>query len=75
MLTISCCTPKPHDDSAKFRIPKRLARVRRVFETKRMDSFKDLHEKIVKTVNEEKEFLKNLCDKQKLSFEFDLDEE
>jgi len=75
MLTIRCCTPKPHDDSAKFRIPKRLARVRRVFETKRMDSFKDLHEKIVKTANDEKEFLKNLFDSQKLSDAFDIDEE
>lgn len=75
MLTIRCCTQKPVDDTSKFRIPKRLQRVRRVFEGKRMDSFKELHDKIVKTAEDEKKFLQDLFDKQKLSTAFDVDEE
>ena len=77
MMIVCCSTPspKPTEDTSKFRIPKRLQRVRRVFESKRMDSFKNLHENLVKTANDEKEFLKSIFDSQKLSDAFEVDEE
>jgi hypothetical protein len=68
MLTIRCCTPKPHEDTVKFRVPKRLQRVRRVFDRKNMD-------KIVKTAEEDEKLLKSLFNSQKLSYTFDIDEE
>lgn len=58
MLTLSCSTPPP-----KPALPKRLARVRRSIEPKRMDSFKRLQETLKQTADEEKEFVKDFFDK------------
>lgn len=75
MLTITACaTPKPDRPI----LPKRVARVRRAMESKRLDSFKEIHEALKKTAKEEQEFVKSFFDKTKDMFkddEFDIDEE
>ena len=55
MLVIrACATPQ----SDRPRLPRRLARARRVMESKRMDTFRDIHEALKKTAKEEQEFVK-----------------
>jgi hypothetical protein len=44
----------------RFRIPKRLARIRRHVETKRLDNLKKFHEALVETSKQEQEFVKDL---------------
>ena len=52
MKTLACSVPqKPHA------LPKRLTRVRRAMESKRMDSFRALHETLKKTAKDEQEFV------------------
>lgn len=71
MLTLACNTPPP-----KPALPKRIARVRRSIEPKRMDSFKRLQESLKQTANEEKEFVKDFFDKtRELWAIYDEDEE
>lgn len=56
---VRCC--KPESEGPKtFKLPKRLARARRVMEGKRMDSLKEFHEALVKTSKQEQEFLKSI---------------
>ena len=58
MITASltrCCAEGPKT----FKLPKRVARARRVMESKRMDSFKEIHEALKKTAKEEQDFLKD----------------
>ncbi len=56
---VRCC--KPESEGPKtFKLPKRLARTRRVMEGKRMDSLKEFHEALVKTSKQEQEFLKSI---------------
>lgn len=62
MLTIRCCAQPPKHESA-FKLPKRLARARRVAESKRMDTFREIHTALKKTANDETEFLKAFFDK------------
>jgi hypothetical protein len=50
----ACASPS---DKKPLALPKRVARARRVMESKRMDSFRSLHESLKKTAKEEKEFL------------------
>lgn len=57
MLTVRCCNPPPKTEMIK--LPKRVARARRVMESKRMDSFKEIHEALKKTAKEETEFVKD----------------
>ena len=57
MLTLRCCASKP-DGPKTFRMPKRLTRARRVAESKRMDTFREIHEALKKTAREETEFVK-----------------
>ena len=65
MLTIrACATPKP-----EFQLPKRLARARRVAESKRMDTLRNLHEALKKTAKDEHEFVKDLFIKRSDAFE------
>ena len=49
--------------SSPFKLPPRLARKRRIAESKRMDTFRDIHEALKKTVNEEQAFIKELFKK------------
>jgi hypothetical protein len=60
MLTIRACNAKPSENAPAFKLPKRMARARRVMESKRMDSLKGFHEALVKTAKEEQTFLKDL---------------
>jgi len=51
---------KPEDDGPKaFKLPKRVARARRVMESKRLDSFREVHEALKKTAKDEQEFVKS----------------
>ena len=55
-LSIRCCSsPKP----GVFKMPKRLTRARRVMESKRLDSFREVHEALKKTAKDEQEFVKD----------------
>ena len=60
LLVRACATPQPQSQP---RLPKRLARARRVMESKRMDSFRSIHEALKKTAKEEQEFLKGFFKK------------
>lgn len=55
MLSIRACASP--SDKKPLALPKRVARARRVMESKRMDSFREIHEALKKTAKEEKEFL------------------
>lgn len=55
---VRCCKPEAEGPNT-FKLPKRVARARRVAEGKRMDSLKAFHEALVKTANEEQHFLKD----------------
>ena len=59
MLTLKpvvcCAEPQKH----QIRLPKRVARARRVMESKRLDSFREVHEALKKTAREEQAFLKD----------------
>ena len=61
-ITPRCCaTPKP--DQPAFRLPKRLERIRRVSESKRLDSLKAFHEALKKTAKDEHAFVKDFFSK------------
>lgn len=47
------------DGQGMFRLPKRLARARRVAESKRLDTFREVHEALKKTAREEQAFIKD----------------
>jgi predicted metalloprotease len=51
MKAIACSAPQPPA------LPKRIARVRRAMESKRLDSFKAFHESLKKTAKDEQEFV------------------
>jgi len=51
----ACAQPQP-----KPILPKRLARVRRDLESKRMDSFRSLQQTLKQISEEEKEFIKSV---------------
>jgi hypothetical protein len=64
MLTVRCCASKP--ETAKpggIKLPKRLARARRVAESKRMDTFREIHESLKKTAKDEVAFVKDFFSK------------
>jgi len=56
MLTIRCCA-KPQKHEGGFKLPKRLSRARRVAESKRMETFREIHAALKKTANDEAEFI------------------
>lgn len=60
MLTIRACSTKPTETGPAFKLPKRMARARRVMESKRMDNLKGFHDALVKTAKEEQKFLQEL---------------
>ena len=76
MLTIrACTTPKPE---AMPQLPKRVARMRRAVESKRLDSFRELHETLKKTAKDEQAFVKDFFTKTREMFkddEEDVEEE
>ena len=75
MLTVrACATPKPETNG--FQLPKRLARARRVAESKRMDTLRNLHDALKKTAKDEHAFVKDLFVKRSDAFaEADVDAE
>lgn len=61
MIAIRACSaPQP---SKEVRLPKRLTRIRRAVESKRMDSFRNLHESLRTTAKQEAQFVRDLFDK------------
>ena len=69
----ACATPEPK----KPMLPKRLARARRVMESKRMDTFREVHESLKKTAKSEQAFIRDFFDKTRTMWrddEEDLDE-
>lgn len=73
MLVRACATPE--QPKKAFALPKRVARARRVMESKRMDSFRTIHEALKKTAKEEQEFLKGFFKDSKLFETEDENEE
>jgi hypothetical protein len=64
MIAIRACSaPQP-----KFQLPKRLARARRVAESKRLDTLREFHEALKKTAKDEHEFVKDLFMKRSDAF-------
>ena len=55
----ACATPEPK----KPMLPKRLTRARRVMESKRMDTFREIHESLKKTAKSEQAFIRDFFDK------------
>lgn len=75
MLTTirACATPEPK----KPMLPKRVARARRVMESKRMDTFREVHETLKKTAKSEQAFIRDFFDKTRSMWrddEEDVDE-
>lgn len=70
MLTLACTNPPP-----KPALPKRIARVRRSIEPKRMDSFKRLQESLKQTAKEEQQFVKDFFDKTRELWAIDDEED
>ena len=69
----ACATPEPK----KPMLPKRVARARRVMESKRMDTFREVHESLKKTAKSEQAFIRDFFDKTRSMWrddEEDLDE-
>ena len=66
----ACSSPVP-----EFKLPKRLARARRMIESKRMETFKEVHETLKKTAKEEFDIIKNLFDQTKEVKEEDDEDE
>ena len=52
MMIRACASPQPI-----FKMPKRLARQRRIAESKRMDTFREIHEALKQTAKKEQEFI------------------
>ena len=75
MLSIrACATPEP---KKAFALPKRFARARRVAESKRMDTFREIHESLKKTAKSEQAFVRDFFDKTRSMWrddEADIDE-
>jgi hypothetical protein len=63
MITIrACATPNPKSPGV-FKLPKRLSRARRVAESKRLDTFREIHEALKKTAKDEQAFVKDFFSK------------
>ena len=74
LLVRACAAPEPKSQPV-FKLPKRLARARRVAESKRMDSFKEIHEALKKTAKEEQQFIKDFIGKTRDMWRDDEEEE
>ncbi|NBS69755.1 hypothetical protein EBT31_12710 [bacterium] len=79
LSVVACANPPPK----VFKIPKRLARLRRTIESKRMDTLHKLHDTLKDAAKEEADIVKDFFDKTREMFEepkkkegeFDVDEE
>ena len=56
-------------------LPKRIARARRVIESKRMDTFREIHESLKKTAKSEQAFIRDFFDKTRDMWRDDDDED
>ncbi|NBX49053.1 hypothetical protein EBT25_03755 [bacterium] len=56
-VPVRACQQPPKDN--KPALPKRVARARRIMESKRLDSFREIHESLKKTAKDEQEFVKS----------------
>lgn len=72
MLAIRCCSAPQKPEG--IRLPKRVARARRVMESKRLDSFKEIHEALKKTAKEEQAFIRDFFDKTRDMWRDDTEE-
>lgn len=72
MLVRACSTPQPERPR---HMPRRLTRVRRMMESKRMDTFRNIHDALKKTANEEQEFVKAFFKDTKSIFDEESKEE
>lgn len=73
MLTIRCCATPPLNE--RVRLPKRVERIRRATESKRLDSLKEFHEALKKTAKDEHEFVKDFFTKTQDMWKDITDEE
>ena len=62
MLSVRACA-NPEPNVIKIVLPKRMTRIRRSVETKRLDSLKQFHESLKKTAKEETDIIKELLNK------------
>ena len=62
MLSVRACA-NPEPNVIKIVLPKRMTRIRRTVETKRLDSLKQFHESLKKTAKEETDIIKELLNK------------
>lgn len=74
MLVRACTTPQP-ETSKGFVLPKRIQRARRVMESKRLDSFREIHEALKKTAKEETDFVKDFFTKTRDMFNEEKDDD
>lgn len=58
VLVLACQTPTPGAFQVP-RLPKRLARLRRTVESKRIENFKKIHEQLKQTAKEEQQALRD----------------
>jgi len=74
LLVRACATPQPEAPKG-FTLPKRVQRVRRVVESKRLETFKEIHEALKKTAKDEHAFIMDFFNKSRDMFKEDEDEE
>lgn len=72
MLVRACATPE--QPKKAFALPKRAARARRVMESKRMDTFREIHESLKKTAKSEQAFLRDFFDNTRSMWHDEEDE-
>lgn len=75
MLLVRACAVPETKTQPTFKLPKRLARARRVAESKRMDSFKEIHEALKKTAKQEQAFIRDFFDKTRDMWKEDEEED
>lgn len=73
MITIRACAT-PEQPKKAFALPKRVARARRVMESKRMDTFREVHESLKKTAKSEQAFLRDFFDNTRSMWRDEEDE-
>jgi hypothetical protein len=73
MLTVRACAT-PEQPKKAFALPKRVARARRVMESKRMDTFREIHESLKKTAKSEQAFLRDFFDNTRSMWRDEEDE-
>lgn len=73
MITIRVCAT-PEQPKKAFALPKRVARARRVMESKRMDTFREVHESLKKTAKSEQAFLRDFFDNTRSMWRDEEDE-